>query len=74
MEGIALKNINIQRVRNPLVVEPDEVIVVQCTNNETLLDLRNQYYPDVPCVVVRILKSLLMTGSVYASPLPTIKS
>lgn len=49
-----IKNINLQRVKNPLVVERDEVMLIEIGANDTLLDIRNKFYPqDVPCVVVR---------------------
>ncbi|HOA84309.1 MAG TPA: phage tail protein, partial [Thermodesulfovibrio thiophilus] len=49
-----MKEIQIQKVKNPFIVEKDEVIAIECKDNETLLDIRNKYFaPDVPCVVVR---------------------
>lgn len=48
------KNLNLQIVKNPFIVEPDKVMLVNCGSWDTLLDLRNRYFPrDVKCVVVR---------------------
>ncbi|HQD37237.1 MAG TPA: hypothetical protein PKV92_09110, partial [Thermodesulfovibrio thiophilus] len=49
-----VKEIQIQKVKNPFIVEKDEIIAIECKDNETLLDIRNKYFvPDIPCVVVR---------------------
>lgn len=49
-----MKEIQIQKVKNPFIVEKDEIIAIECKDNETLLDIRNKYFvPDIPCVVVR---------------------
>lgn len=48
------KNLHLQFVKNPFEAETDRIIPIECGNWETMLDLRDKYFPkDIEAVVIR---------------------